>query len=85
MSGQQPASGGHGMGGPTTLHFHLPFQFLLGVIGMAAGALYLFKVYGTDYAPFLSDSILASVCAVISVLGGLHMVITKIFKPRMIF
>ena len=85
MSGQQPAQGGHGAGGPRTLHFHMPFQLLLGVTGMAAGALYLLKVYGTDYAPFLPDGLLATICAVVSVLGCLHMVITKIFKPRMIF
>ena len=73
----------HGGGGATTSHFHLPAQFLLGLIFLASGALLLLKKIGRDYLPFLPETVLIYICAIGSVLGGIHMVISKIWKPRM--
>jgi len=75
----RPAPAG---GGARTSHFHLPAQFLLGLIFLAGGALLLLKKIGRNYLPFLPETALIYICAIGSLLGGFHLVITKIWKPR---
>jgi hypothetical protein len=81
---QGNASAGHGShgGGAHSGHFHLPMQGLLGITGLVAGVLFILGKLNIYNVPFISDTILAYICAVISVLGGFHMIISKIWRPR---
>lgn len=83
MAHPQPQPRSHGRGGARSSHFHMPAQLLMGFIGIAAGSLLLLKKFGMDYIPFLPESLLIYACAAISIFGGIHMVISKIFKPRL--
>ena len=68
--------------GAKSSHFHLPMQFFLGLLFLAAGALFFLKKIGRDYIPFIPENILIYICAAGSLLGGVHLIISKIWKPR---
>ncbi len=68
--------------GATTSHVRLPFQFLLGILFLTAGALLILKYFGKDYLPFMPEPVLVSICALGSVLGGFYLVLTMIWRPR---
>ncbi len=62
--------------------FQFPAQLILGIIFSFSGSLFLLKQVGKDYLPFIPDKILVYICAIGSLLGGIHLIISKIWKPR---
>ena len=68
--------------GASTSHVRLPFQFLLGIIFLAAGALLILKYFGKDYLPFMPEPLLVVICALGSVLGGFYLILVRIWRPR---
>lgn len=68
--------------GARTSHVRLPFQFLLGILFLTAGALLILKYFGKDYLPFMPESVLVSICALGSVLGGFYLVLARLWRPR---
>ena len=64
-------------------HFHLPFQFIMGVIFLGCGALLVLRAINMVYLAEVPDTILSIVCAVGSFIGGLYMIITKLHRPRL--
>ena len=68
--------------GTRTSHVRLPFQFLLGLLFLTAGALLILKYFGRDYLPFLPESVLVVICALGSVLGGFYLILARLWRPR---
>lgn len=85
MSHPAPARGGGGMFGPHTSHFSIPGQFFLGFVFMGFGALLFLKMIGKDYLPIIPKEILIYIAAAGSVIGGFYLVVTHIWRPRLIF
>jgi len=70
--------------GPRTSgHFHLPAQFFLGLLFLAAGTLLLLKYFGKDFLPILPEPVLVTICALGSAIGGFYLLIHKIWRPRL--
>jgi drug/metabolite transporter (DMT)-like permease len=67
-------------------HFELPGQLLLGLLFLACGVLLILKKYfNKDYLPMIPEQIVITVCIVGSTLGGLYLVISKLWKPSFYF
>ena len=62
--------------------FHLPSQFFLGLIFFLTGGLLLLKKIGLNYLPYIPESVLVYICALGSFLGGMYLVVHKIWRPR---
>lgn len=62
--------------------FHFPSQMLLGCLFIVFGVLLLLKKIGKDYLPFLPEDILVYGCIAGTIIGGLHMIWAKIWRPR---
>ncbi len=63
-------------------HFHLPQQFLMGLFSLAFGVLFILKLIGKDYVPFIPKEVFTWVCAVGSVVGGFYLLMTQLVRPR---
>jgi hypothetical protein len=63
-------------------HFHLPQQFLLGLFFLAFGVLFILKLIGKDYVPFIPKEVFVWICAVGSIIGGFYLIVTQIWRPR---
>ncbi len=69
----------HGSG---SSHFHLPMQFILGLLFLATGILFFLKQIGQNFLPFLPEQIFTYIMAIGSVLGGFYLIVHKIWRPR---
>lgn len=66
--------------GASTSHVRLPFQFLLGLLFLAAGGLLIAGYfYPIEYIP---KDFLVVICALGSVLGGFYFILARIWRPR---
>lgn len=62
-------------------HFHIPFQLLLGLLFFSTGLLLLLKTFNVYSLP-IPEEVYFYVTAFGSTIGGLYLIITKIYKPR---
>ena len=69
--------------GPRTSHASFPAQLLLGLLFMAAGLMLLAKKIGADFVPYVPEILLVYVCAIGGIVGGLYLIIHKIYRPRL--
>jgi hypothetical protein len=79
MAMMQPRARPGGMG---SSHFHLPSQFLMGLIFLVFGTLLLLKKIGKDFIPFIPEVVFIYICAIGSIIGGFYLIVTQIWRPR---
>ena len=65
-----------------TSSFGIPLQFILGVLSFLAGTFLILDKMGMYYQNYVQQELLIYICSVSSVIGGLHMVLSKLSTPR---
>ncbi len=76
MAHNKPKQAGHGGG------IHLPGEMFLSILFIASGTLFILSKLGIFALPYVPDTILAYITAVGSIIGGIKIILHKLWRPR---